>query len=303
MVTGASSGIGEATALRLARVGFEIFAGVRQEPDAERLRSRGLRPIRLDVRDERQVHAAAEQVRVELGPTRLVALVNNAGVVVPGPIEFVALDDLREQLEVNVIGQVAVIQAFLPLLQPARGRIVNVGSIDGRVGSPLLGPYVASKFAVEGLTDVLRRELRMWGIQVTVIEPGAVNTRIWAKGRDAGDAMLARAPAEAESLYRPLVETVRAESIKTEQRRSLPPEAVAKIVERAITTVAPGRGTSSVATHKLEPRSPGCCRTARWTRSSRNFYASDPELPPPRPRRPALRSWCARADEACAHVT
>jgi NAD(P)-dependent dehydrogenase (short-subunit alcohol dehydrogenase family) len=235
VVTGASSGIGEATALRLARVGFEIFAGVRQEPDAERLRSRGLRPIRLDVRDERQVNAAAEQVRVELGPTRLVALVNNAGVVVPGPIEFVALDDLREQLEVNVIGQVAVIQAFLPLLRPARGRIVNVGSIDGRVGTPLLGPYVASKFAVEGLSDVLRRELRMWGIQVTVIEPGAVNTRIWAKGRDAGDAMLARAPAEAESLYRPLVETVRAESIKTERQRSLPPEAVAKIVERAIT--------------------------------------------------------------------
>ena len=235
MVTGASSGIGEAIALRLARAGFEVFAGVRQELDAERLRSRGLRPLRLDVRDERQVRAAAEEVRSALGPARLAALVNNAGVVMPGPLEFVPLDLLREQLEVNVIGQLAAIQAFLPLLRQAAGRIVNIGSIDGKVATPLLGPYAASKFAVEGLSDALRRELRPWGIQVTVIEPGAIKTRIWEKGRIAGDAMLEHAPVQAQSQYGPLVQKVRAESVKAEQERSLAPDAVAKIVEHALT--------------------------------------------------------------------
>ena len=153
VVTGASSGIGEATALRLANAGFAVFAGVRREEDAEALRLRGVRPVRLDVRDAAQVAAAAQEVRGALGPAGLVALVNNAGVVVPGPLEFVPLDQLREQFEVNVIGQVAVIQAFLPLLRETRGRIVNISSIDGRIATPLLGPYVASKFALEGLSD------------------------------------------------------------------------------------------------------------------------------------------------------
>ena len=140
MVTGASSGIGEAIALRLADAGFAVFAGVRREEDAERLRSRGVPPVRLDVRDAAQVAAAAEEVRGALGPAGLVALVNNAGVVVPGALEVVPLELFREQLEVNVIGQLAVIQAFLPLLRETGGRIVNIGSIDGRVATPLLGP-------------------------------------------------------------------------------------------------------------------------------------------------------------------
>lgn len=235
VVTGASSGIGEATALRLANAGFAVFAGVRREEDAEALRLRGVRPVRLDVRDAAQVAAAAQEVRGALGPAGLVALVNNAGVVVPGPLEFVPLDQLREQFEVNVIGQVAVIQAFLPLLRETRGRIVNISSIDGRIATPLLGPYVASKFALEGLSDALRRELRPWGIQITLIEPGAIKTRIWEKGRVAGDAILERAPAEAERLYGPLVAQLRAESVKSEQQRSLPPGAVAEMVERALT--------------------------------------------------------------------
>ena len=235
VVTGASSGIGEATALRLANAGFAVFAGVRREEDAERVRSHGARPVRLDVRDAAQVAAAAEEVRGALGAAGLVALVNNAGVVVPGALEFVPLELFREQLEVNVIGQVAVIQAFLPLLREAGGRIVNIGSIDGRVATPLLGPYAASKFALEGLSDALRRELRPWGIQVTVIEPGAIKTRIWEKGRASGDAMLERAPAEAQRNYGSLVQQLRAESLKSEQQRSLPPDAVAEIVERALT--------------------------------------------------------------------
>lgn len=235
VVTGASSGIGEATALRLANAGFAVFGGVRREEDAEALRLRGVRPVRLDVRDAAQVAAAAQEVRGALGPAGLVALVNNAGVVVPGPLEFVPLDQLREQFEVNVIGQVAVIQAFLPLLRETRGRIVNISSIDGRIATPLLGPYVASKFALEGLSDALRRELRPWGIQITLIEPGAIKTRIWEKGRVAGDAILERAPAEAERLYGPLVAQLRAESVKSEQQRSLPPGAVAEMVERALT--------------------------------------------------------------------
>jgi NAD(P)-dependent dehydrogenase (short-subunit alcohol dehydrogenase family) len=235
VVTGASSGIGEATALRLADAGFAVFAGVRREEDAERLRSRGVPPVRLDVRDAAQVAAAAEEVRGALGPAGLVALVNNAGVVVPGALEVVPLGLFREQLEVNVIGQLAVIQAFLPLLRETGGRIVNIGSIDGRVATPLLGPYVASKFALEGMSDALRRELRPWGIQVTVIEPGAIRTGIWEKGRAAGDAILERASAEAKRNYGPLVQQLRAESVKSEQQRSLQPDAVAEVVERALT--------------------------------------------------------------------
>ena len=180
------------------------------------------------------MRAAAEEVRRALARAPLVGLVNNAGVAIPGPLEFVPLDQLREQLEVNVIGQLAVTQAFLPQLRQAGGRIVNIGSIDGKVATPLLGPYAASKFALEGFSDALRRELRPWGIQVTVIEPGAIKTKIWEKGRLAGDALIDRAPPEAKNLYGSIVQTVRAESVKAEQDRSLAPDAVAKVVERAL---------------------------------------------------------------------
>ena len=235
VVTGASTGIGEAIALRLSRAGFEVFAGVRREHDAERLRALGMRPLTLDVRNEADIAAAAEEVHAALEETRLVGLVNNAGVVVPSPVELVPLEGLREQLEVNVIGPVAVIQTFLPLLRAGRGRIVNIGSIDGKLATPLLGPYAASKFAMEGLSDVLRRELRSWRIQVAIVEPGAIRTPIWEKGRRTGDQLFEQSPPEAERLYRPLVDAIRAESLRLEQESSISPDAVARAVEHALT--------------------------------------------------------------------
>lgn len=145
IVTGASTGIGEATALHLTTLGFDVFAGVRRDEDAERLSGQGLRALKLDVTDQASIAAA----RAEVGEGPLAGLVNNAGIAVSAPIEFVPLDELRKQLEVNLIGQVAVTQAFLPALRRGRGRIVNISSIGGRIALPMVGPYAASKFALE----------------------------------------------------------------------------------------------------------------------------------------------------------
>lgn len=235
LVTGASTGIGEATALHLRELGFEPVAGVRRDEDAERLGGQGLRTVRLDVTDEAQISAARESV----GDGALVGLVNNAGVAVAAPLEFVPLEQLRRQLEVNLIGQVAVTQAFLPALRRAGGRIVNVGSIGGRVALPLLAPYNASKFALEGLSDSLRRELRAQGVDVVVIEPGGVKTPIWGKGNELADELTAQMPLEGERLYGRLIANVRKETLKIERERGLPPRAVAEVIGRALTADRP----------------------------------------------------------------
>ena len=184
LITGSSTGIGAACALDLDGRGFRVFAGVRSEADGERLRrqaSERLSPVRIDVTEPETIRTAADEVSAAVGEAGLAGLVNNAGILVSAPVELVGLDLLRRQLEVNVIGVVAVTQAFLPLLRSGRGRIVNVGSISGRVVAPLLGPYAASKFALEALTDALRVELRKWGISVSIVEPDTVKTPIWDK--------------------------------------------------------------------------------------------------------------------------
>ena len=193
VVTGASSGIGQATAQHLDSLGFTVFAGVRSAEARERVASEGsghVRPLRLDVTDPASIAAAAGEVREAAGTSGLAALVNNAGIAVSGPLELVPIEGLRNQLEVNVIGQVSVTQAFLPALRAARGRIVNVSSIGGKIALPLAGPYAASKFALEAITDSLRRELRHLGVQVIAVEPGGVKTAIWGKGTKAAEAML-----------------------------------------------------------------------------------------------------------------
>ena len=235
LVTGASTGIGEATALHLRELGFDPVAGVRRDEDAERLESQGLRTVRLDVTDDSQIAAA----RKAIGDGPLAGLVNNAGVAVGAPLEFVPLDELRRQLEVNLIGQVAVTQAFLPALRRAGGRIVNVSSIGGRVALPVLGPYNASKFALEAVSDSLRRELRTQGVDVIVIEPGGIKTPIWGKGNQLADELTARMPPEAERLYGRLIADVRSETVKIERERGLPPSAVAEVIGKALTSDRP----------------------------------------------------------------
>jgi NAD(P)-dependent dehydrogenase (short-subunit alcohol dehydrogenase family) len=238
VVTGASSGIGEATSGTLARLGFDVFAGVRSDADAERLRSERVTPVRIDVTDEATIAAAAEQVAETLGGRGLAGLVNNAGIAVTAPMEYVPLDELRRQLEVNLVGQVAVTQAFLPALRAARGRIVNVSSIGGRVVVPLLGPYAASKFALEAVTDALRRELEPWGIEVSSVEPSTIATPIWEKGTTAADAILDGLPPEGEQRYGRLIASLRAIAARG-TADGLPPQKVADVIVHALTARRP----------------------------------------------------------------
>jgi NAD(P)-dependent dehydrogenase (short-subunit alcohol dehydrogenase family) len=236
LVTGASTGIGEATVVHLRELGFDPIAAVRKDEDAERLEGRGLRTTRIDVTDADQIAAA----RDALGDEPLAGLVNNAGIAVAAPLEFLPIDRLRQQLEINLIGQVAVTQAFLPALRRARGRIVNVSSIGGRVALPLVSPYNASKFALEGVSDSLRRELRPQGVDVILIEPGGVKTPIWDKGERLADEMLADGmPAEAERLYGRTIEALRAQTARIAQETGIEPREVAEVIGTALTASRP----------------------------------------------------------------
>ena len=239
MITGASTGIGYAAAVRLARTGFDVYAGVRNDADAERLRAAGLRPLTIDVTDAESVAAAAREVGEAIGAGGLAGLVNNAGIAVSGPVELIPVESWRRQLEVNVIGQVAAIQAFLPLLRAARGRIVNVSSIGGRIALPLVGPYAASKFALEGISDTLRRELRDQGVAVSVIEPGGVKTPIWDKGLSEADAIEAAMPPEGHRLYGGQVAALRREVARIQADTGIEPDEVAKSIAHALTADRP----------------------------------------------------------------
>jgi NAD(P)-dependent dehydrogenase (short-subunit alcohol dehydrogenase family) len=239
LVTGASSGIGEACARHLATLGFNVFAGVRKTEDGERVAGPRVEPVIIDVADDASVAAAAEQIRGAAGNSGLAGLVNNAGVAVAGPIEFIDVEEFRNQLDVNVLGVVRTTQAMLPLIrQGGRGRIVNISSIGGRVALPLVSPYNASKFAVEAISDSLRRELRPWGIEVAVIEPGAVATPIWGKSIERAEESQAKAPPEADELYGALIAKVTEESRKNAVE-GVPPSEVAEAVGHALTATKP----------------------------------------------------------------
>jgi NAD(P)-dependent dehydrogenase (short-subunit alcohol dehydrogenase family) len=165
-------------------------------------------------------------------------LVNNAGIAVAGPLEFLPMDELRVQFDVNVLGLLAVTQAFLPLLRQARGRIVNVGSVSGRISMPFVGPYAASKFAVEAISDSLRVELRPWGIEVALLEPGVVRTPIWDKSRETGKTLRASMPEECETLYGRALDSLQAEVDRVE-RRGVPPETIARCVSHVLSCRRP----------------------------------------------------------------
>jgi NAD(P)-dependent dehydrogenase (short-subunit alcohol dehydrogenase family) len=232
VITGASTGIGNATARRLHREGFRVFAGVRKPQDAERLRAEGLEPIEVDVTDEAAIAVAARRVGEEADG--LAGLVNNAGVAVGSPFEVLDLDDLRHQLEVNFVGHVAVTQAFLPQLRQARGRIVNVGSVGGRMALPFNGPYHASKYAMEAFTDSLRAELRPWGIRVAIVEPGTIDTPMWESAKGLIESM----PPQGRELYGDRMR--KAEEIVAQlTRHAIPPDKVADAIVHALTARRP----------------------------------------------------------------
>jgi NAD(P)-dependent dehydrogenase (short-subunit alcohol dehydrogenase family) len=235
LVTGASSGIGEATVLHLRELGFDAVAAVRKDEDAERLQGRGVRTVKLDVTDDDSIAAA----RASLGDGPLAGLVNNAGIAVAAPLEFLPLDQLRHQLEVNLIGQLAVTQRFLPALRAGRGRIVNVSSIGGRVALPLVGAYNASKFALEAISDTLRRELRSQGVDVIVVEPGGVKTPIWRKGDELATDLTADLPPEGRRLYASLIAAIRKQTAKIATETGIEPRVVAEAIGHALTAKRP----------------------------------------------------------------
>ncbi len=241
VITGASTGIGKTSALHLDGLGFRVFAGVRKDPDGEHLKresSGRITPLRIDVTDASTITSAAGTVTKIVDGAGLAGLVNNAGIVVAGPLEFLPLDKIRQQFEVNVFGQLAVTQAFLPLLRKARGRVVNMGSISGRVSNPFIAPYSASKFALESFTDALRVELMPWGISVSIIEPGNIATPIWEKSIAASDDLLSGLPQAAKELYRPMFTAVRQAAEKS-GKDAIPAIAVARAVAHALLAKRP----------------------------------------------------------------
>ena len=238
LVSGASTGIGHAISMHLAHNGYTVYAGVRKEGDRERLEAEHARihPIILDVTVPADVTRAVQTVR-EAGDT-LAGLVNNAGIAVAGPLEFLPLDALRLQFEVNAIAPIAMAQAALPLLRESRGRIVNIGSIAGRLSAPFVGPYSASKAAIASLTDALRQELARFGIAVSLLEFASVRTPIWEKGRRGRDALIASMPPQAVSLYGALADAVIAQT-KVEEREGMDPHVIAATVLAALRAPKP----------------------------------------------------------------
>ncbi len=239
VVTGVSTGIGWGVTKVLIGKGFRVFGSVRKTADADRLRQEfGDRyvPLIFDVTDEGAVRAAAAQVRATLGGEPLSGLVNNAGVAVAGPLLHLPIAEFRQQIEVNLIGVVIATQAFAPLLSPGSGagaqpgRIVNISSVGGRNGVPFLAPYNASKFAVEGLSESLRRELMLLGIDVIVVAPGAVATAIWGKA-DQVDMTPYR-----DTVFLPALEKIRA---FMNGAGGLAPERLGEVVAKALTTARP----------------------------------------------------------------
>ncbi len=241
LITGASTGIGKSCALHLDRIGFHVFAGVRKTRDADSLRemaSSRLLPVFLDVTDQDTISATLQKVMEISEESGLAGLVNNAGIVIPCPSAFLPLEYWRNIFEINVLGAVAVTQAFLPLLVKGRGRVVNMSSISGRIAYPLMGPYAASKFALEAISDALRLELLPWGIKLSIIEPGPIKTPIWDKGFENQTSFQKLIPDWAQKKYKIPIEKFLAHA-RQSAKNAAPPEVVAYAVQHALTAKKP----------------------------------------------------------------
>ena len=239
LVTGASTGIGRAAAVYLAERGFRVYAGYRKREDGEALSalSSKIMPVQLDVTDADQVAAAARTV-AEVSGGSLGGLVNNAGITMPGPLEGLPLDKIRQVFEINVFGALAVTQACLPMLRRVPGRIVNISSINGRIATPFNAPYAATKFALEALSDGLRLELHRWNIRVSIIEPGAIESDIWDTSWHRAVNNFADLRTEAREHYAGVAEKL-AERGPRMPQRAIPAERVAAVIHRALTARRP----------------------------------------------------------------
>jgi NAD(P)-dependent dehydrogenase (short-subunit alcohol dehydrogenase family) len=241
VITGASTGIGWATAKLMLTRGFRVFGSVRKQADADRLKSEfgaNFTPLLFDVTDEAAVLAAAREVRAALGGETLAGLVNNAGIAVAGPVLGLAADEFRRQMDVNVIGPIIATQAFGPLLgadpslKGPKGRIVMVSSVAGKNGNPLMSGYSASKHAIEGLSEGLRREMMLFGIDVIIVAPGAVKTPIWSKADEVDISSYRNSP------FFPALEKIRKFMLQLGET-GLPPERIAEAIVGALTSASP----------------------------------------------------------------
>jgi NAD(P)-dependent dehydrogenase (short-subunit alcohol dehydrogenase family) len=241
VITGASTGIGWATAKLLLGRGFRVFGSVRKQADADRLRGEfgaNFTPLLFDVTDQAAVLAAAREVRAALGGETLFGLVNNAGIAVAGPVLELSVDEFRRQMDVNVVGPVIATQAFGPLLgsdpslKGPKGRIVMISSVAGKSGNPLMSAYAASKFAIEGLSESLRREMMLFGIDVIIIAPGAVKTPIWSKAEQVDISAYRNSP------FFPALERIRKFMLRLGET-GLPAEKIAEAIADALTSANP----------------------------------------------------------------
>ena len=238
VVTGASSGIGAATARELAKQGFHVLAGVRREQDAAAIRSDSIEPLILDITRPEHIRGMVERVEADERGRALAAVVNNAGVPVNVPVEVFKLDEWRRLFEVNLFGHVAVTQALLPALFRSKGRVVNISSVGGKVAMATYGPYAGTKFALEAVSDALRREAAPCGVSVVVIEPGGVRTamlgRAAATARDIAPSMTE----EQQGRYGQLIHAVAAQT-EHAAKWSVPPETVAGVIAKAVSVRRP----------------------------------------------------------------
>ena len=268
VITGASTGIGAACALELAARGWRVFAGVRRTTDGEHLTKEGggnIVPLQLDVTSSEHLAAAVDTVRAATGDAGLDGLVNNAGIALSGPLEFVPLEDFKAMFEVNVFGLIAATQAFLPLLRTARGRIVLTGSNSGFWCEPFLAGYGGTKHAVEAIGDSLRIELDPWGIETVIVEPGMIRTPIWDKSKAATQSVLDRLPEPCKTLYGDRLNRLSEVSDKA-LRVAIPPQKVAVAVTHVLEAKRPKTryrvGLDSKLQAKLRPLLPDRWRDA-----------------------------------------
>lgn len=233
VVTGTSSGIGQATAKRLAAEGFYVLAGVRRQEDAVKINSRNIEAVIVDITNADTLKALAERVEQDSFGRPLRAVVNNAGIAVNAPLEMVPLDELRRQMEVSVIGQVAVIQALTPALLAGGGRVVNIGSLGGKVAMPGFGVYSAAKFAMEAINDSFRREMASFGLKVIMITPGGVSTGMSEQGITTAERLARLMTPDQHQRHDRLFDAVKAQA-ETWARDGVRPEKAAAVISRAI---------------------------------------------------------------------
>jgi NAD(P)-dependent dehydrogenase (short-subunit alcohol dehydrogenase family) len=259
LITGAAGGIGAVTVRRLDTLGFRVFAGVRRSSDGEKLQrdiSARITPVLLDITDLASIATAVETITQTVGSAGLVGLINNAGLIVEGPVELVPMAEVRKQFEVNVIGHIAVTQAFLPLLRKARGRIINIGAPTSQVSVPYLGILSASKAALASITDALRVELRPWGMTVSIIDPMAMQTKIFEKSGANAQQARQQFSSQQQQLYASALAAI--SKAQATQHMDDPAIVVTAIIHaltasRPKTRYAVGRGAGMIGVLRLLP--------------------------------------------------